>query len=158
MDGSTSSHSPNAPAPDSPLAALSREDLEAQITALAGQLNAATYRWLMLIAEFDRRKAWSDAALASCARWLNFKVGLNLDAAREKVRVAHALPRAWTVPEPRISATMPYAIGMALHGRSSRSRVGYANHLRRSLMDRDSARGPSGADEWFSPLLSVRQP
>jgi hypothetical protein len=94
MDGSI-------PSSDSPLAALSRDDLEAQITALAGQLNAATYRWLMLIAEFDRRQGWSDGALQSCAHWLNFKVGLNLGAAREKVRVAHALSGV-----PKIAAAM----------------------------------------------------
>ena len=67
------------------------ETLVAQITELAGQLNAATHRWLMLIAEFDARKGWNDGALKSCAHWLNFKVGLDLGAAREKVRVAHAL-------------------------------------------------------------------
>src|ERR1700734_2546705 len=65
--------------------------LEAQITELAGQLNAAQYRCLMLNAEFDRLKGWSDGLLPSCAHWLNFKCGLNLGAAREKVRVAHAL-------------------------------------------------------------------
>ncbi|HWY95716.1 MAG TPA: hypothetical protein VNX69_11010, partial [Steroidobacteraceae bacterium] len=70
---------------------ISLEELEAQITELAGQLNAANYRWLMLIAEFDRRAGWVDGRLHSCAHWLNFKVGLNLGAAREKVRVAHAL-------------------------------------------------------------------
>jgi hypothetical protein len=37
---------------------ISLEDLENQITELAGQLNAANYRWLMLIAEFDRRAGW----------------------------------------------------------------------------------------------------
>ena len=70
---------------------ISLEDLENQITELAGHLNAANYRWLMLIAEFDRRSGWCDGKLASCAHWLNFKVGLNLGAAREKIRVAHAL-------------------------------------------------------------------
>jgi Domain of unknown function (DUF222)/HNH endonuclease len=70
---------------------LSLEDLENQITELAGHLNAANYRWLTLIAEFDRRNGWCDGRLASCAHWLNFKVGLNLGAAREKIRVAHAL-------------------------------------------------------------------
>ena len=84
-----------------PHAALSREELEAQITELAGHLNAATYRWLTLIAEFDRRRGWWDGSLHSCAHWLNFKVGLNLGAAREKVRVAHALA---TVP--KIAAAM----------------------------------------------------
>jgi hypothetical protein len=72
-------------------AAVSLQELEAQITALAGQLNAANYRWLTLIAEFDRRRGWWDGKLHSCAHWLNFKCGLNLGAAREKVRVAHAL-------------------------------------------------------------------
>lgn len=38
-------------------AACSLEELEAQITALAGQLNTAKFRWLTLIAEFDRRQA-----------------------------------------------------------------------------------------------------
>ena len=39
-----------------PAASISLEELEAQITELAGHLNAANYRWLTLIAEFDRRK------------------------------------------------------------------------------------------------------
>src|SRR5277367_3011940 len=82
-------------------ASISLEDLEAQITQLAGQLNAANYRWLTLIAEFDRRHGWSDGKLPSCAHWLNFKCGLNLGAAREKVRVAHALPVL-----PKIAASM----------------------------------------------------
>jgi hypothetical protein len=76
-------------------------ELEAQITELAGQLNAANYRWLTLIAEFDDREGWSDGRLASCAHWLNFKVGLNLGVAREKVRVAHALAGV-----PKIAACM----------------------------------------------------
>jgi hypothetical protein len=80
---------------------LSVAQLAAQITELAGHLNAANYRWLRLIAEFDRRHGWSDGALRSCAHWLNFKCGLDLGAAREKVRVAHALPTL-----PKIAAAM----------------------------------------------------
>jgi hypothetical protein len=80
---------------------ISLQDLEDQITELAGQLNAANYRWLTLIAEFDRRHGWSDGKLQSCAHWLNFKCGLNLGAAREKVRVAHAL-----LGLPKIAASM----------------------------------------------------
>jgi hypothetical protein len=81
--------------------ALELGELEAEITELAGHLNAATYRWLMLIAEFDRRHGWNDGALHSCAHWLNFKCGVDLGAAREKVRVAHALPGL-----PKIAAAM----------------------------------------------------
>ena len=80
---------------------LPLRELEAQITELAGHLNAANYRWLTLIAEFDRRKGWSDSVTQSCAHWLNWKCGLDIGAAREKVRVAHAL-----VKLPRISAAM----------------------------------------------------
>ena len=76
-------------------------ELEAEITELAGHLNAAQHRWLTLIAEFDRRQGWSDGACLSCAHWLNFKCGINLGAAREKVRVAHALESL-----PKISASM----------------------------------------------------
>jgi hypothetical protein len=67
------------------------DQLEAEITELAGHFNAAEHRWLTLVAEFDRRNGWSDGACHSCAHWLNFKCGLALGAAREKVRVAHAL-------------------------------------------------------------------
>jgi hypothetical protein len=72
---------------------LPLEELEARITELCGHLNAAQYRWLLLIREFDRRRGWGDGKLASCAHWLNFKCGLNLGAAREKVRVAHSLEK-----------------------------------------------------------------
>jgi len=76
-------------------------ELEAQITELAGHLNAGNYRWLVLIAEFDRRHGWSDGFTHSCAHWLAWKCGLDLGAAREKVRVARALEGL-----PRISAAM----------------------------------------------------
>jgi hypothetical protein len=70
---------------------LSLRELAARITELAGHLNAANAHWLALIAEFDRRAGWSDGATRSCAHWLNWKCGLTLGAAREKLRVAHAL-------------------------------------------------------------------
>jgi hypothetical protein len=71
--------------------ALSTDDLADQITELAGHLDAANHRWLCLIAEFDRRNGWSDGFARSCAHRLNWKCGLDLGAAREKVRVARAL-------------------------------------------------------------------
>ncbi len=80
---------------------LSNAELEVQIGELAGHLNAAHYHWLVLIAEFDRREAWAGAGARSCAHWLNFRCGLDLGAAREKVRVARALE-----PLPLISAAM----------------------------------------------------
>ena len=94
MDGD--SLSPASSASTRPL-----DELEAEITELTGHLNAAQYRWLTLVAEFDRRNGWSDGACASCAHWLNFKCGIALGAAREKVRVARALESL-----PKLSASM----------------------------------------------------
>src|SRR5579859_5342529 len=79
----------------------SLRELGAQITELAGHLNAANYRWLSLIAEFDRRQGWSDGSTQSCAHWLNWQCGIDIGAAREKVRVAHALEKL-----PQIAAAM----------------------------------------------------
>ncbi|HQR54030.1 MAG TPA: DUF222 domain-containing protein [Burkholderiales bacterium] len=76
-----------------PETALSTAEIAARITELAGHLNAANRRWLALIAEFDRRNGWSDWATHSCAHWLNWQCGIDIGAAREKVRVAHALEK-----------------------------------------------------------------
>jgi hypothetical protein len=67
------------------------ECLEAEITELGGHINAATYRFLALVAEFDRREGWALHGLANCAQWLNWQCGIGAVAAREKVRVARAL-------------------------------------------------------------------
>ena len=69
----------------------SNDQLADQITTLSGQINAATYRFLKLIAEFDRRQAWAGFGIRSCAHWLNWKCGIAMSAAREKVRTARAL-------------------------------------------------------------------
>jgi hypothetical protein len=66
-------------------------ELEARITELAGHLNAAGHRFLVLLAEFDRREGWADGATRSCAHWLSWRCGIDRGAAREKVRVARAL-------------------------------------------------------------------
>ena len=65
--------------------------LEHEITRLAAHLHAATYRLLCLIREFDERSGWGGAGVCSCAQWLNWQCGIALSAAREKLRVAHAL-------------------------------------------------------------------
>src|SRR6188474_1006350 len=77
------------------------DELAAEICTLAGHINAASHRWLVLIAEFDRRNGWSDSATQSCAHWLNWKCGIAMGAAREKVRVARALEDL-----PKVSAAM----------------------------------------------------
>ncbi|RPH98555.1 MAG: HNH endonuclease [Lysobacterales bacterium] len=63
-----------------------------QITELAGHLNAGEYRFLALVEVFDREGGWQGEGIHSCAHWLNWRCGLSLGVAREKVRVARALP------------------------------------------------------------------
>jgi len=77
------------------------DEIAAEICTLTGHINAANHRWLMLIAEFDRRNGWADSATQSCAHWLNWKCGIAMGAAREKVRVARALENL-----PKVAAAM----------------------------------------------------
>ena len=67
------------------------EQLEDRITELSAHIHAATFRLLELIREYDECKGWAGPGLISCAHWLNWKCGIALGVAREKVRVAHAL-------------------------------------------------------------------
>src|SRR5262245_23710499 len=83
------------------LSSVSTPELVAEITSLAGHLNAANARLLALVAELDRRHGWSEWGVKSCAHWLNWKCGIALGAAREKLRVARALEQL-----PGIAAAM----------------------------------------------------
>ena len=99
------------------------DELAAEICTIAGHINAANHRWLMLIAEFDRRNGWSDNATQSCAHWLNWKCGIAMGAAREKVRVARALENL-----PMVSAAMESGQLELLQGAG--------DHARRQRQDR----------------------
>ncbi len=68
----------------------SLEQLGDEIAELSVHLDAATVRLLDLIREFDSREGWNNG-FRSCAAWLAWRVGLDIGAARERVRVARAL-------------------------------------------------------------------
>jgi Domain of unknown function (DUF222) len=61
-----------------------------EIAELSAHLDAATARLLDLIREFDARGGWN-TGFRSCPAWLAWRVGLEPGAAREWVRVVHAL-------------------------------------------------------------------
>src|SRR5262245_27685017 len=61
-----------------------------EIAELSVHLEAAGARLLDLIREFDAQGGWNNG-FRSCAEWLSWRTGLDLGAAREKVRVARAL-------------------------------------------------------------------
>ncbi len=67
------------------------ERLGKEITELYGYINAATAQLLTMIREFDQKKLWHLEGICSCAHWLNWKCGIGMNAAREKVRAANAL-------------------------------------------------------------------
>ncbi len=67
------------------------KQLEDDITTLAAHIDAAMFRWLELLREFDECEGWKGEGIKSLAHWLNWKCGMSLATAREKVRVALAL-------------------------------------------------------------------
>jgi hypothetical protein len=94
--------------PDPPLIQADRR-LEARITELWGHLNAATYRFLELVAEYDRSGGWERHGLANCAQWLNWQCGIGKLAAREKVRVARALEHLPLISESFARGELSYS-------------------------------------------------
>ena len=67
------------------------EELEEEIVILAAHLHAGEHRLLVLVADFDRRRGWELGGHRTCAHWLAFRTGIDLGAARERVRAARAL-------------------------------------------------------------------
>jgi hypothetical protein len=98
------------PTPDS-IATLDR--LGDEIAELSAHLDAATARLLALIREFDARGGWNNG-FPSCAHWLCWRVGLDLGAARERVRVARALEALPRLAEALARGEVSYAKVRAL--------------------------------------------
>jgi hypothetical protein len=86
----TSQPAPPAVCLPTPPHVAALERLGDEIAELSAHVDAATYRLLVLIREFDERGGWGNG-FRSCAEWLSWRVGLDPGAARERVRVARAL-------------------------------------------------------------------
>ena len=67
------------------------EQLGERIAELSSRIQAATYELLVLIREFDADIGWT--GWNSASQWLSWRTGLAPGAAREHVRVAHALEK-----------------------------------------------------------------
>jgi len=70
--------------------ALDVDRLGDEIARLSAEVDTAIARLLTLIREFDDQRGWSNG-FRSCAEWLAWRVGLDIVAARERVRIARAL-------------------------------------------------------------------
>ena len=99
------------PSPDQNL-----ERLGDEIAELAAHLDAATYRILVLIREFDAKEGWH-SSFRTCAHWLSWRTGIDMGAAREKVRVARALEHL-----PLLSGTDAAWRALLFEGPSSHAR------------------------------------
>jgi hypothetical protein len=82
-----------------------------EIAELSAHIDAATHRFLTLIARFDELEGWGEHGARTCAHWLSWRVGLELGPAREHVRVARALRE------------LPQIDDALRHGRVSYSKV-----------------------------------
>ncbi len=67
------------------------DELDEAIASRAARINAITYQFLVLIREFDERAGFLRWSFSSCAEWLHWRCDLSAQAARDRVRVAHAL-------------------------------------------------------------------
>ena len=100
--------------PFGPLRPMPLEHLEARICQGAANLTAAEGVWLQDVAEFDRRRGWAAWGMVSCAAWLAWHVGIDSRAAREKVRVAHALVEFPLFAQAVISGRLTYSKARAI--------------------------------------------
>ena len=145
---------------------LSLDRLGDEIAELSAHLDAATARLLALIREFDARGGWN-TGFRSCAAWLSWRVGLDLGAARERVRVARALETLPLLAEALARGELSYAKVRALtrvatpetearllgggargHGRprrADRARLAVGGPAGRGSGDRAAACGPGAS-------------
>jgi hypothetical protein len=91
----------------------SLDQLGDEIAELSVHLDAAIVRLLDLIREFDIREGWNNG-FRSCAAWLAWRVGLDMGAARERVRVARALEDLPRLAEALARGELSYAKVRAL--------------------------------------------
>ncbi len=115
------------------------ERLGDEIAELAAHIDAATYRLLVLIREFDQREGWG-VGFKTCAHWLSWRTGIAMGPAREKVRVARALEHLPLLSEKMRRAELSYSKARALTRVATPeneeelmdfARVGTASHVER---------------------------
>ena len=94
--------------------ALATERLEAEIVTLFAHIDSAMCRWLLLVAEFDRRDAGEAWECRTTAQWLSWRCGISPSTAREHVRVARALVELPVTTAAFASAELSYSKVRAL--------------------------------------------
>ena len=67
------------------------DQLDRDIGRLNRRLNATSYQLLVMIREFDERAGWLRWSFTDGVSWLKWRCDLSTGAAREKLRITHAL-------------------------------------------------------------------
>ena len=93
---------------------LDIDELDRAIVNLSARINVASYELLVLIRRFDERAGWLKWGLSNCADWLHWRCDLSLSAAREKIRVAHALKTLPAIASSFSSGELSYSKVRAL--------------------------------------------
>jgi hypothetical protein len=93
---------------------LSLRELEQRISGLAADINAAMCRWLLLVAEFERRGGHERQGFHSCSSWLAWRCSLTARAAREHLRVARSLAELPRIRDVFGSGRLSYSKARAL--------------------------------------------
>jgi hypothetical protein len=132
------------------LAALSDDELIAQVTTWAGRVAAGQAVLLRLVGELDARGAWAVHGVTSCAHWMSWQLGLTATTAREKVRVARALRElpltAAALAEGRVSYAQVRAITRVATAADERTWVNLARHSNGAQLDK-AVRGVAQAKD-----------
>lgn len=137
------------------------ERLGNEIAELCSYISAATCHLLELIREFDTNRYWEEQGFRSCTEWLGFYCGLGPVAAREHLRVAHALERLPKIGEAfgegRLSYSKVRAMTRAATPENESflmmvAKHGTANHVERLVSQyrrSEKLRYPDAADELY---------
>lgn len=102
------------------------ERLEAEIASLAAHLTAAMCEWLLLVAEYDRRRAFESWECVSMVQWLSM-VGISPVTARQHVAVARRLGELPAVREAFAKGEVSFSRSRHLSYRDAR----YGRHAPR---------------------------
>jgi len=80
-------------------AVIDGEAAERELAELSSHLDAAMHRQLVLIRVIDESGLWHRQGAVSCAHWLSWRIGLDVGAARERIRVGRALEELPAIDE-----------------------------------------------------------
>jgi hypothetical protein len=109
FDGEDHGLNEQGDSPDREEESFDPEAAEEELATLSSHLDAATYRQLVLIRQLDESGHWAKAGATTCAAWLSWRIGMAETAARERIRLAHALRALPKIADAMRTGTLSYS-------------------------------------------------